>query len=143
MSGSETAATDLTPGEFSQVLGFRYVSVADGVAVVEADPGPEASNAHGMVHGGFLAGLLDTTTGWAVHAAIPPGQAAPHVQMSVQYLRAARLGSTLVCTARCTSAGSRIGVAEGEIVQDGVVIARAASTHAIRPLRPGRLGGDS
>ena len=120
-----------TPGPFSALLGFRYISVDAEEAVVEADPGPEHCNGGGIVHGGLLASLLDTTTGWAVHARVPAGTAAPHVHLSVQYVRAAVPGVTLVCRARCLSVGSRIGSTEAEVTQDGVVIARAAGTHAV------------
>jgi acyl-CoA thioesterase len=120
-----------TPGPFSGLLGFRYVSVdADG-AVVEAEPGPEHCNGGGIVHGGFLASLLDTTTGWAVHARVPPGVAAPHVHLSVQYVRAAAPDQTLVCRGRCVGVGGRIGSTEAEVTQGGVVVARAVGTHAV------------
>ena len=62
------------PGPFSALLGFRYLSVDESESVVEADPGPEHCNGGGIVHGGFLASLLDTATGWAVHARVPAGQ---------------------------------------------------------------------
>jgi len=120
-----------TPGPFSALLGFRYISVDDQEAVVEADPGPEHCNGGGIVHGGLLASLLDTATGWAVHARVPDGTAAPHVHLSVQYVRAAVPGRTLVCRARCINVGSRIGSTEAELTQDGVVVARAAGTHAV------------
>ena len=76
-----------TPGPFSALLGFRYVSIDEVESVVEADPGPEHCNGGGIVHGGFLASILDTTTGWAVHARLPEGTAAPHVHLSIQYVR--------------------------------------------------------
>ena len=120
-----------TPGPFSALLGFRYISVDAQEAVVEADPGPEHCNGSGIVHGGFLASLLDTTTGWAVHARVPAGTAAPHVQLSVQYVRAAVPGTPLVCRARCLGVGRRIGSTEAELVQDGVLVAKAAGTHAV------------
>jgi len=120
-----------TPGPFSALLGFRYVSVDDQEAVVEADPGPEHCNGGGIVHGGFLASLLDTTTGWAVHARVPEGTAAPHVHLSVQYVRAAVPGTTLVCRGRCIGVGGRIGSTEAELTQGGVVVARAVGTHAV------------
>jgi acyl-CoA thioesterase len=120
-----------TPGPFSAVLGFRFISVDDDEAVVEADPGPEHCNSVGMVHGGFLASLLDTTTGWAVHARVPADAAAPHVHLSIQYVRAAVPGTTLVCRGRCVTVGGRIGSTEAEIAQDGVVVARAVGTHAV------------
>jgi acyl-CoA thioesterase len=119
------------PGPFSATLGFRIVSAdADG-AVVEGDPAPEHLNGGGIVHGGYLSSLLDTATGWAVHARTPPGVAAPHVQISVQFIRAATAGTPLVCRARCLSAGRRIASAEAEITQGDRVIARAVTSHAV------------
>ena len=120
-----------TPGPFSTLLGFRYVSLDADEAVVEADPGPEHCNGAGIVHGGFLASLLDTTTGWAVHERVSSGTAAPHVHLSVQYVRAAVPGETLTCRGRCISVGRRIGSTEAEITQRGVVVARAVGTHAV------------
>lgn len=119
------------PGPFSTTLGFRLISVDQDGAVVEGDPGPQHLNGGGIVHGGYISSLLDTTTGWAVHARITPGDAAPHVQISVQFVRAAVAGRPLVCRGRCISAGRRIACAEAEITQGDRLIARAASTHAI------------
>ncbi len=119
------------PGPFSALLGFRYISIGDGGAVVEAEPGPEHCNGGGIVHGGFLSALLDTTTGWAVHAQVEPGVAAPHVQLSVQYVRAAVPGTTLVCRGSAVAVGRRIASAEAEITQGERVIARAIASHAV------------
>lgn len=119
------------PGPFAALLGFRVVRVDAEGAVAEADPGPEHLNGGGIVHGGYLTALLDSTTGWAVHAHVPVGVAAPHVQLSVQYLRAAVAGETLVCHGRCLVAGRRIASAEAEITQGARVIARAVTSHAV------------
>jgi acyl-CoA thioesterase len=119
------------PGPFAAHLGFRVLRADEEGSHVEADPGPEHLNGGGIVHGGYLTALLDSATGWAVHAHVTPGVAAPHVQLSVQYVRAATAGVTLVCRGRCVSAGRRIASAEAEIVQDGRVIARVVTTHAV------------
>lgn len=119
------------PGPFSALLGFRLVRAdADG-AVAEADPEPDHANGGGILHGGYLTALLDSTTGWAVHALVPPGVAAPHVQLSVQFIRAAVPGEPLVCRARCLKVGRRVASAEADIVQRGEVIARAVTSHAV------------
>src|SRR5690349_20953799 len=120
-----------TPGPFSALLGFRYISVDQHEAHVEADPGPEHCNGGGIVHGGFLAALLDTTTGWAVHARVPEGTAAPHVQLAVQYVSAALPGTTLVCRGHCDVVGRRIGSTEAVITQGDRVVARAVASHAV------------
>ncbi len=116
-------------GPFSLSLGFRPVSADESGAVIEATPGPDHVNGGGIVHGGYLVSLLDSTTGWAVRGALP-GVAAPHTTLTVQYLRAAVLGSDLVCRGRCIRAGRRVAAAEAEITQDGKVVARAISSHA-------------
>jgi len=120
----------MQPGPFSKHLGFRLIEADESGAVIEATPGPEHVNGAGGVHGGYLAALLDSTTGWAVHASFPPGVAAPHTTLSIQYLRAAVEGETLVCTARCIRAGRRVAAAQAQIEQDGVLIAQAMTSHA-------------
>jgi acyl-CoA thioesterase len=121
----------IEPGPLSALLGFRLLHVDRDGAHVEADPAPEHLNGGGIVHGGYLSALLDTTTGWAVHAQLPAGVAAPHVQISVQFVRAALPGATLICHGRCVSAGRRIASAEAEIVQGERTIARAVTSHAV------------
>ena len=119
------------PGPFSALLGFRVLRADEEGSVVEADPGPEHLNGGGIVHGGYLTALLDSATGWAVHALVPVGVAAPHVAISVQYVRAAVAGQTLVCHGRCFTAGRRIASAEAEITQGDRIIARAVTSHAV------------
>lgn len=124
--------TDRTEtGPFSALLGFRVVSADETGATLEADPRPEHLNGGGIVHGGYLTSLLDSATGWAVHARLEPGTPAPHVALSVQYIRAAVAGETLVCRGRCITAGRRIASAEAEITQGDRVIARAVTSHAV------------
>jgi len=118
------------PGPFATHLGFRVVRADAEGAVVEATPGPEHVNGGGILHGGYLNALLDSATGWAVHAT-GAGVVAPHVQLSTQFVRAGAPGRPLVCVATCISSGRRIAMTEGEITQDGRVIARATGTHAV------------
>ena len=119
------------PGPYSSMLGFRLVEATEEGAVMEATPGPDHANGGGILHGGYLASLLDSTTGWAVHAALAPEQAAPHLHISVQFLRAGIPGVPLRCEGHCVKAGRRVAAAEAEIVQEGRVIARAVTSHAV------------
>jgi uncharacterized protein (TIGR00369 family) len=128
---SEQENERASPGPFSRLLGFRLVEATERGAVLEAVPTAEHANGAGILHGGYLAALLDSATGWAVHAALPPQEVAPHTHLSVQYVRAGTVGRTLTCTGRCIRAGRRVAAAEAEITQDGVVIARAVTSHAV------------
>ncbi|WP_246081676.1 PaaI family thioesterase [Nocardioides litoris] len=119
------------PGPFSGFLGFRFERAdADG-ARMTAVPAAEHCNGGGIVHGGYLAALLDSTTGWAVHAALPEGAAAPHVQLTVQYVRAALPDRELVCEAQVVAAGRRIASARAELRQGERIVATAVSSHAV------------
>lgn len=134
---------DSTPGPFATLLGFRVVRADENGSVLEADPLPQHRNGGGIIHGGYLTSLLDSATGWAVHARVPAGVPAPHVHLSVQYLRAAVAGETLVCHGRCVVAGRRVASAEAEITQGDRIIARAVTTHAVLAGDPPSLGSRS
>jgi acyl-CoA thioesterase len=120
-----------SPGPFSASLGFELIEKSDGHVVMAAMPKPEHANGAGILHGGYLAALLDSTTGWAVHSSLPPGRPAPHSHLSVQYVRAGVPGRRLICTGRAIRAGRRAAAGEAEIVQDGKVLARAISSHVV------------
>ena len=119
------------PQSFPHLLGFTYVRSSPDEAVVEVMPRAEHCNERGTLHGGFLASLLDTTTGLALHAVLPAGTTAPHFQLTVQYLNAGVAGVMLTCVGRVTKSGRRIGATDAEVVQDGRVIARAVGSHVV------------
>lgn len=118
-------------GPFSRLLGFRLLEAGPDGAVMEAQPTTEHANGGGILHGGYLSTLLDSATGWAVHAALPEGVRAPHIQLTVQYLRMAVPGTPLICRARAVTAGRRVAAAEAEITQGGKPVARGVSSHAV------------
>jgi acyl-coenzyme A thioesterase PaaI-like protein len=66
-----------------------------------------------------------------VHVVLPEGTAAPHFQLTVQYLNAAAPGITLTCVGRATKSGRRTAATEAEIFQDGKMVARAIASHAV------------
>ena len=128
---SDTTERDVSPGPFAVHLGFRVERADEDGSLVVAEPAAEHCNGAGIVHGGYLSALLDTTTGWAVHSRLPPGVGAPHIQISVQFVRAAFPGTELVCRGRCVSAGRRVASADAEITQGDDVIARAVTSHIV------------
>lgn len=119
------------PGPFSEHLGFEVAELTTDAAVLVGTPGPEHTNSGGIVHGGYLASLLDSATGWAVHAHVEPGVAVPHLQLNVQYLRAAVPGDPIECRARVITAGRRVFTAEGEATQNGRIVAKATTTNLV------------
>lgn len=139
MSGSPSTTTDPRSDDdaglpaFAGLLGFERVAASAEQVELTVMPDEQHCNGAGILHGGFLSAVLDSVTGWSVHERDAAGGGDsmwPHVQMNVSYVRAGLPGSALVGRGRCLSQGGSIATAEGEVLQDGEVLARATSTHA-------------
>ena len=100
-----------TPGPFSALLGFRYISVDADEAVVEADPAPGHCNGAGIVHGGFLAVFFDLVL---QQLNCDLGVAGKTVTIAMRYRRPTPLLRRLRVTAHRTIDGDRIH-SEGEL----------------------------
>lgn len=120
-----------TPGTFSHLLGLVFVEAHPEGVVVEVDPQPEHCSERGLLHGGFLAALIDTATGLALLATLPEGEAAPHVGLQVQFLSPGVTGTRLRCVARATKSGRRLGATEAEVFQGDRLVARGTGTHLV------------
>jgi uncharacterized protein (TIGR00369 family) len=93
------------------------------------------SNPVGIVQGGFVAAFADSAMGAAsVTFARERKVFSANAEMKISFLRPARVGSTLTCTAYTISGGSRAAFVEAEVVDDeGRLIAKASSTYMLAP----------
>ena len=110
-------------------MGFREHSalqVTGGRVVVDAVD--EHLNPHGTVHGGLMATMLDVAMGEAVAEA--GGERPVTVALTVTYLEPGKPGR-LEATARVRKRGKRLLIVEGEISQDGAVVADALGTFSV------------
>ena len=93
------------------------------------------ANPAGILQGGFLAAFLDSSMGaatvtWARERKVFSANA----EMKVSFLKPAKIGSTLTCSARVVSGGSKVAFTEGEVVDDaGRMVGRASSTYILTP----------
>jgi len=88
---------------------------------------PDFANRHGTVLGGFLAAMLDSATGLALLAGLPPDLTAVTTHLDTEFVKPARAG-TLLAKARVASRRDRDAVVEAEIFDaDGKVVARATA----------------
>jgi uncharacterized protein (TIGR00369 family) len=93
------------------------------------------ANPVGIVQGGFLAAMADsamgaTTVTWARDRKVFSANA----EMKVSFLRPARIGAVLTCTARVISGGQRACFVEAEVVDDeGTMVVKASSTYLLSP----------
>lgn len=93
------------------------------------------SNPVGIVQGGFVAAFADSAMGAAsVTFAKERKVFSANAEIKVSFLRPARVGSTLTCTAYAISGGSRAAFIEAEVTDDeGRLVAKASSTYLLSP----------
>jgi uncharacterized protein (TIGR00369 family) len=101
---------------FSEVADVWPVSIEVGRIVFEAAPSARFYNPMGIVHGGWIALLLDTVMGCAVHSALQPGRAFATVDMTTSFVRPVSEGTgTLRAEGTLLHLGHRIASAEGKV----------------------------
>jgi uncharacterized protein (TIGR00369 family) len=93
---------------------------------------PQFANRHGTVQGGMLAAMLDSATGNAVMASLPPDRTAVTTRLDTSFVRPAALGP-VTAIARLTSQDERSAVAEAELIDaSGETVARARAELRVR-----------
>jgi uncharacterized protein (TIGR00369 family) len=93
------------------------------------------SNPVGIVQGGFIAAFADSAMGAsAVTYTREKKVFSSNAEMKVSFLKPAKVGTTLTCTAVVISGGNRAAFVEGEVVDDeGRMVAKASSTYLFTP----------
>lgn len=105
---------------FNRELGLRRE--ADGGICLEPEPRHEV--APGTIHFAVLATLGEVAAAQATGASVVP------THLSVQLMRRARSGSPLVARGKLLKEGRTLLFAEGEVEQDGQLVAVVAVTFA-------------
>jgi len=112
----------------TELLGFDVESVHAGRAIFRLDVKPNHKQVHGVVHGGILAALADTTAAIAAYTAIPKGTEIATVELSINYLEPVP-GGRIKADARVLRAGRNFIVTECEIFnENGSLAAKALLT---------------
>ncbi|HEY4251373.1 MAG TPA: PaaI family thioesterase [Roseomonas sp.] len=123
---------------FAEATGIRLTEVEHGRVVFTGTPSRRFYNPHGTVHGGWIAGLLDSAMGCAVHSALQPGQGYTTIDMTTGYVRAVLEESgTLRCEGQLVTMGRRIARAEGKVFDaEGRLVAHGSETCLILERSP-------
>lgn len=131
-------STDLLDGEprsgFQDLLGYHLVEWDENHAVLELTIEPKHCNRAGLVHGGVLATLIDTSCGFAATFCPHPGRVRRCVtlQLTTSFTGQARHG-TLRAVARKKAGGSRIVFCASEIFDEhGKLIAMGEGSFRYR-----------
>jgi len=118
---------------FHQWAGLELVSVGDGRAELHMDLRPHHFNPQGIVHGGIITALADTSIGLALRSRLRPGLTHRTAQLNVHFLAKGE-GNRLVGRGTALHSGQRMGYGEAEIGDGtGRVLARATATFIVLP----------
>jgi uncharacterized protein (TIGR00369 family) len=117
---------------------LRRVDPGRGEIELSFEAGAEFANAVGVVHGGFLAAMLDDTLGQALATTLDPDQFAVTLDLNVSYLRPAAPGR-LTAAGRVLHRGGSIAFLAGDLRDAaGAVVATATATGRIIRPEPGQ-----
>jgi uncharacterized protein (TIGR00369 family) len=133
---SEMFAGKLPPPPITQTMGFRGVSVVEGRAVFEGEPGEHLYNPIGTVHGGFAMTLLDSAMGCAVHTTLRAGEAYTTLEVKTNFVRPITAETGLVrCVGVVVHRGATVATAEGTLVaaESGKLLAHGSTTCLVIP----------
>ncbi len=112
----------------TELLGFDVESVQKGRAIFRLDVHPRHKQIHGVVHGGILAALADTTAAIAAYTAVPRGVELATLELKINYLEPVP-GGRVKADAKVLRAGRNFIVTECEIFNEsGALAAKALLT---------------
>src|SRR5262245_8776693 len=111
-------------------LQFWLVEASPGHAEFQGKPAFEHYNPLGGVHGGWMATLLDSAVGCAVHTLLPVGKAYTTLELKVNFVKGLSDRVPLVrAIGDVIHSGARVATAEGRLVgPDGTLFAHATTT---------------
>lgn len=133
MTREEKRATELVRQRMKEskaleLFGFDVESVHDGRAIFRLEVRPSHKQIHGVVHGGILAALADTTAAIAAYTVIPQGVEIATLELKINYLEPVPDG-VVKADARVLRAGRNFIVTECEIFNEsGSLAAKALLT---------------
>ncbi len=113
-----------------QELGIRVVSARENELILEL-PYSERIIGNpdtGVIHGGAITTLMDTTSGAAVLCAVPEFELCPTLDLRVDYMRSAKPGQSVFARASCYRATSNILFMRCEAYQVDRTVAHCVAT---------------
>ncbi|OLN30200.1 PaaI family thioesterase [Desulfosporosinus metallidurans] len=109
--------SDLKNGNYWKHIGMTTIENTEGIIQVIMEINDNLKQFYGNVHGGAIAGLLDTSIAVAINQQLGSEEGAITVEMKINYLRPVN-GGTLRAEGRVIQKGRNIIVGQSEIKDD-------------------------
>jgi uncharacterized protein (TIGR00369 family) len=118
-------------GPYMASLGYLYCRRSDGEIVIAMRITEQHTNMRGIVHGGMLASLADSALGLGLTMACEGRNSFVTVNLSTDFIDAARPGDWVEAHVHIGRIGSRVAFADCELLVDGKRILRASGVFAV------------
>lgn len=126
----------LSPG--GKILGTEFLSYDEAAGTVRLSfkPTDEFKNVLGIMHGGFVAAMLDEVAGLAGRLALPQDKAVPTLTLNVTFFSPTPI-SSLIGEAKVLKLGRTTAVIEAKLLSpEGKIFAMAGVTAAVTATTP-------
>jgi len=125
---------------YPALIGMRLAAMDFDTCRIELELGERHLQPFGIIHGGVLATLIDTSTFWAGFLRLPDECGLVNVDLKLNYLKAVSRG-TLRAEGRCLRPGRQISYTEASVYDEsGELIAHGTSTLMALPGKGLKLG---
>jgi uncharacterized protein (TIGR00369 family) len=112
-----------------QLLGIEPVEVDHGQASARIKIEHRHLRTLGLMHGGVLASLMDSSLGLAAWSAAPPDHTPMTIQLNVNFVKAVPLGETVTAASRMQHLGRHTAVGHAEArMSNGQLVGTASAT---------------
>jgi uncharacterized protein (TIGR00369 family) len=116
------------PPPIAELLGMRFVSAADGKAIIEIDATERHANPMGTLHGGVLCDLADLAMGAAYASTLAVDESFTTLELKINFLKPV-WNAHLIAVGRVVKRGRIVGLVECDITdEEGALVARVSST---------------
>ncbi len=119
-----------TGDDFIQLLGLRVTDRRENEARFELDVKPELLNPYGILHGGIVYSLADTSMGGVLSPALSDNERVATIEVKINYLAPVREG-TVHCVTRVLHRGKRVAALESDVYNGDRMVAKALGSFAI------------
>jgi uncharacterized protein (TIGR00369 family) len=128
LSGLESLRLVREQPPMGRLTGVTFDGADEGTAAFSLPVSPWFEWSHGAVPGGVLALAADAALGCALQSLQPPHTQYTTAEMSMTYLRPARIGSLITTNGRAIHSGRTMGLSTGDVVdEDGRLVAYTTS----------------
>jgi len=115
---------------FYSTLGFELQEIADGIAIFEIEIRKELTQ-NGMIHGGVLASLIDSTCACAAFSLILPHGYVTTIDLQVEFLKPVSRGR-LRAKAKCVKSGKNIFFCKAKVWHENGELICTGSSQLLR-----------